>query len=185
MIKQTSEAPTNGAPPVPNRLAMNRPRGTEGIGTAAAARHEEGPGAEWTRPTIFPRTAFPPRNWRRIRHAARTMARAQAVAEKLSAATDLVSSANRRSLWRRSKNSKRRCTPSPPAPTRRRARRKSPVPPSTRSRRLSTLANGRADASLKRVNELAVALQLHHVGYRRPEQGSRRTLAEANLESPK
>ena len=88
MIRANAEAPTNGAPAVPNRLAMNRlgpQKGPTAPIKKAAETNGQGDDIAQNRITA--------KKLAEEKARARTVARAQAVAEKLSTATDQVSSA--------------------------------------------------------------------------------------------
>ena len=90
MIRQNAEAPTNGAPPVPNRLAMNRLGPQKGPSTAPPAKKTAEPAANGE---DLAQNRLTAKKLAEEKARARTVARAQAVAEKLSTATDQVSSA--------------------------------------------------------------------------------------------
>ena len=86
MIKQ-HEAPANGAPVAPNRLAMNRLGPQKGSTPVKSAVEPNGHGDD------LGQNRLAAKKLAEEKARARTVARAQAVAEKLSTATDQVSSA--------------------------------------------------------------------------------------------
>jgi methyl-accepting chemotaxis protein len=90
MIKQNAETYTNGAPAVPSRLAMNRLGPQKGPATPPPIKKTAEPNGHGDDLSQNRLTA---KKMAEEKARARTVARAQAVAEKLSAATDQVSSA--------------------------------------------------------------------------------------------
>jgi methyl-accepting chemotaxis protein len=88
MTKQNAEAPTNGAPAVSTRLAMNR-LGPQKVGAPPAKKNGEANGHG----EDLAENRLAAKKLAEEKARARTVARAQAVAEKLSTATDQVSSA--------------------------------------------------------------------------------------------
>lgn len=89
MIKQNAEAHTNGAPPAPNRLAMNRLGPQKNSATPAVNKSPDANGHD----DDLTQNRLAAKKLAEEKARARTVARAQAVAEKLSTATDQVSSA--------------------------------------------------------------------------------------------
>ena len=89
MIKQNTETHANGAPPVPSRLAMNRlgPQKRSATPTPLKTADQNGYGEDIGQSRIAAKKLA------EEKARARTVARAQAVAEKLATATDQVSSA--------------------------------------------------------------------------------------------
>ena len=89
MIKQNAEVHTNGAPAVPSRLAMNRLGPQKGSSPPPVKKSVEpnGHGDDLAQNRLTAKKLA------EEKARARTVARAQAVAEKLSTATDQVSSA--------------------------------------------------------------------------------------------
>ena len=90
MIKQNAEALTNGAAPMPNRLALNRLGPQKSSATPSSAKkpvESNGHGED------LAQSRMAAKKMAEEKARARTVARAQAVAEKLSTATDQVSSA--------------------------------------------------------------------------------------------
>ena len=90
MIRQNADTPTNGAPPVPNRLAMNRLGPQKGPSMPPPAKKTAEPAANGE---DLAQNRLTAKKLAEEKARARTVARAQAVAEKLSTATDQVSSA--------------------------------------------------------------------------------------------
>ena len=90
MIRQNADTPTNGGPPVPNRLAMNRLGPQKGPSMPPPAKKTAEPAANGE---DLAQNRLTAKKLAEEKARARTVARAQAVAEKLSTATDQVSSA--------------------------------------------------------------------------------------------
>src|ERR1035441_8728104 len=149
MIKQSAEPHTNGAPAVPSRLAMNRLGPQKGSTTQPVKRTAESNGQgddiAQKRLTAKKRTE---ENGR-----ARTVARAQAVAEKLSTATVQVSSAIAESTGAVEELEKTMHTIAAGADQASTAAEESPAA-INQIEKASDSANGRAETSLRRVNEL-------------------------------
>src|ERR1700687_3164032 len=89
MIRQNAEAPTNGAPAVPSRLAMNRLGPQKGPATPPVKKTVEANGQG----DDLAQNRLTAKKLAEEKARARTVARAQAVAEKLSTDTDQVASA--------------------------------------------------------------------------------------------
>jgi hypothetical protein len=90
MIKQNVDAHTNGAPAVPSRLAMNRPGPQKGSTAPPPVKKTAEPNGQGD---DIAQNRLTAKKLAEEKARARTVARAQAVAEKLSTATDQVSSA--------------------------------------------------------------------------------------------
>ena len=150
MIKQT-EAPPNGAPSVPNRLAMNRLGPQKGSPShppptkKTAEAHVLGDDLTQNRLTA--------KKMAEDKARARTMARAQAVAEKLSAATDQVSSAIAEASGAVEELEKTMHTIAAGAEQASAAAEESRAA-INQIEKASDVANDRAEVSLRRVNEL-------------------------------
>jgi methyl-accepting chemotaxis protein len=152
MIKQIAETHTNGALSVPNRLAMNRlgaqkASATRPPATMRKTTETNGVGED------LAQNRLSAKKMAEDKARARTMARAQAVAEKLSAATDQVSSAIAEASGAVEELEKTMHTIAAGADQASSAAEQSRAAINQIEKALDT-ANGRADASLKRVNEL-------------------------------
>ena len=182
MIKQNVEAPTNGAPPVPNRLAMNRLGAQKGSAlrpppTIKKTVEPNGHDADLSQSRLSAKKLA------EDKARARTMARAQAVAEKLSAATDQVSSAIAEASGAVEELEKTMHTIAAGADQASSAAEESRAAINQIEKALDT-ANGRADASLKRVNELQALSNSTTADIDALSKGVG-DAAEANLESAK
>ena len=90
MIRQNAETPSNGTTAVPNRLAMNRLGPQKNSALQSSTKHLAEPNGQ---ADDLGQNRLTAKKLAEEKQRARTLARAQAVAEKLSAATDEVSSA--------------------------------------------------------------------------------------------
>lgn len=149
MIKQNAEAPTNGAPAAPSRLAMNRLGPQKGSAPPPPVKKTEpnGHGDDLAQNRLTAKKLA------EEKARARTVARAQAVAEKLSTATDQVSSAIAEATGAVEELEKTMHTIAAGADQASTAAEESRAA-INQIEKASDNANGRAEISLKRVNEL-------------------------------
>ena len=182
MIKQNVEAPANGAPPVPNRLAMNRLGAQKGSALRPPPAMKKAPEPNGHGEDLS-QNRLSAKKLAEDKARARTMARAQAVAEKLSAATDLVSSAIAEASGAVEELEKTMHTIAAGADQASSAAEESRAAINQIEKALDT-ANGRADASLKRVNELQALSNSTTADIDALSKGVG-DAAEANLESAK
>jgi len=148
-MKQNTEVPTNGAPPVPARLAMNRlgPQKTAPTPTAKKTAEPTGHGDDLAQNRLTAKKLA------EEKARARTVARAQAVAEKLSTATDQVSSAIAEATGAVEELEKTMHTIAAGADQASAAAEESRAA-INQIEKASDNANAKADVSLKRVNEV-------------------------------
>ncbi len=149
MIKNT-EAHTNGAPAVPNRLAMNRLGPQKGSSTPAFNKRSAEPNGQGD---DIAQNRLTAKKMAEEKARARTVARAQAVAEKLSAATDQVSSAIAEATGAVEELEKTMHTIAAGADQSSAAAEESRAA-INQIEKASDNANARAEVSLRRVNEL-------------------------------
>lgn len=146
MIKQ-HEAPTNGAPAAPNRLAMNRLGPQKASTPTKSAADPNGNGNDLGQDRLAVKKMA------EEKARARTVARAQAVAEKLSTATDQVSSAIAEATGAVEELEKTMHTIAAGADQSSAAAEESRAA-INQIEKASDNANGRADVSVRRVNEV-------------------------------
>ena len=148
MIRQNVETPTNGAPGAPSRLAMNRLGPQKGLAALAKKTSEpNGHGDDLADNRLAAKKLA------EEKARARTVARAQAVAEKLSAATDQVSSAIAEATGAVEELEKTMHTIAAGADQASTAAEESRAA-INQIEKASDNANARAEVSLKRVNEV-------------------------------
>jgi methyl-accepting chemotaxis protein len=177
MIKQ-HEAPTNGAPSVPNRLAMNRLGPQRGSTTPPkSAAEPNGHGDDLAQNRLSAKKLA------EEKARARTVARAQAVAEKLSTATDQVSSAIAEATGAVEELEKTMHTIAAGADQASAAAEESRAA-INQIDKASDGANDRAEVSLRRVNELLALAKSTTVDLETLIRGVG-DAANANLESAK
>jgi methyl-accepting chemotaxis protein len=177
MIKQ-HEAPTNGAPSVPNRLAMNRLGPQRGSTTPPkSAAEPNGHGDDLAQNRLSAKKLA------EEKARARTVARAQAVAEKLSTATDQVSSAIAEATGAVEELEKTMHTIAAGADQASAAAEESRAA-INQIEKASDGANDRAEVSLRRVNELLALAKSTTVDLETLIRGVG-DAANANLESAK
>ena len=182
MTTQNAEVPTNGAPAVPNRLAMNRLGPQKGSATrppmtTKKTAEPDGHGDDLAQSRLTAKKLA------EDKARARTMARAQAVAEKLSTATEQVSAAIAQASGAVEELEKTMHTIASGADQASAAAEESRAAINQIEKALDT-ANGRADASLRRVNELQALSKSTTVDIETLSKGVG-DAAEANLESAK
>ncbi len=148
MIKN-AEALPNGTTAVPNRLAMNRLGPQKGSGTPPARKNAESNGNG----DDLAESRFTAKKLADEKARARTVARAQAVAEKLSAATDEVASAITEATGAVEELEKTMHTIAAGADQASSAAEESRAA-INQIEKASDTANARAETSLRRVNEL-------------------------------
>ena len=178
MIKN-AETHTNGAPPVPNRLAMNRLGPQKGSTTPLVKRTVEpnGQGDD------IAQNRLTAKKMAEEKARARTVARAQAVAEKLSTATDQVSSAIAEATGAVEEMEKTMHTIAAGADQASTAAEESRAA-INQIEKASDSANARAEVSLRRVNELQGLAKSTTVDLENLIKGVG-DAANANLESAK
>jgi len=150
MIKQNAEIHTNGAPAVPSRLAMNRlgPQKSSAMPAPAKKTAETNGQSD-----DLAQNRLTAKKLAEEKARARTVARAQAVAEKLSTATDQVSSAIAEATGAVEELEKTMHTIAAGADQASTAAEESRAA-INQIEKASDNANGRAEVSLRRVNEL-------------------------------
>ena len=148
MIKNT-EAPTNGVHGAPNRLAMNR-LGPQKSSTTPPVKKNAEPNGQGD---DIAQSRITAKKLAEEKARARTVARAQAVAEKLSTATDQVSSAIAEATGAVEELEKTMHTIAAGADQASTAAEESRAA-INQIEKASDNANGRAEVSLRRVNEL-------------------------------
>ena len=180
MLRQNAEAPTNGAPAVPSRLAMNRLGPQKGSTTpppVKKAAETNGQGDDIAQNRITAKKLA------EEKARARTVARAQAVAEKLSTATDQVSSAIAEATGAVEELEKTMHTIAAGADQASTAAEESRAA-INQIEKASDTANTRAEVSLRRVNELQVLAKSTTADLEALIKGVG-DAADANLESAK
>jgi methyl-accepting chemotaxis protein len=149
MIKQNAEAHTNGAPAVVSRLAMNRLGPQKGSAAPPVKRTAEPNGYG----DDLASSRLTAKKLAEEKARARTVARAQAVAEKLSTATDQVSSAIAEATGAVEEMEKTMHTIAAGAEEASAAAEESRAA-INQIEKAADSANGRAEVSLRRVNEV-------------------------------
>ncbi len=183
MIKANPETTSNGAPSAPNRLAMNRLGPQNGFATRTSSLTSRkttepvGHGDDLTQNRLTAKKLG------EDKARARTMARAQAVAEKLSSATDQVSSAIAEASGAVEELEKTMHTIAAGADEASTAAEESRAAINQIEKALD-VANGRAEASLRRVNEMQLLSKSTTADIDALSKGVG-DAAEANLESAK
>ncbi len=180
MIKQNVEAPTNGAPPVVNRLAMNRLGPQRGQTVPSALKRTTEPNGHGE---DLGESRLTAKKLAEDKARARTLARAQAVAEKLSTATDQVSSAITEATGAVEELEKTMHTIAAGAEESSAAAEESRAA-INQIEKASDTANGRAEVSLRRVNELQTLAKSTTADLEALIKGVG-DAADANLESAK
>ena len=180
MIKQTADAHTNGAPPVPSRLAMNRlgpQKGTANPPPVKKAAEFNGQADDLAQNRLTAKKLA------EEKARARTVARAQAVAEKLSTATDQVASAIAEATGAVEELEKTMHTIAAGADQASAAAEESRAA-INQIEKASDKANGSAERSLRRVNELQAIAKSTTADIETLIKGVG-DAADANLESAK
>src|ERR1017187_3256986 len=179
MMKQNVEAPTNGAPGVPHRLAMNRLGPQKGSATPPMKKSAEpnGHGDDLAQNRLTAKKLADEKA------RARTVARAQAVAEKLSTATDQVSAAIAEATGAVEEMEKTMHTIAAGADQSSSAAEESRAA-INQIEKASDTANARAEVSMRRVNEVVALAKSTTADIETLIKGVSDT-ADANLESAK
>ena len=180
MIKQNAEAHTNGAPAVPSRLAMNRLGPQKGSTTPPPVKKTAEPNGQGD---DIAQNRLTAKKLAEEKARARTVARAQAVAEKLSTATDQVSSAIAEATGAVEELEKTMHTIAAGADQASTAAEESRAA-INQIEKASDNANGRAEVSLRRVNELQALAKSTTADIEALIKGVG-DAADANLESAK
>jgi methyl-accepting chemotaxis protein len=179
MIKQTATPSNGNGTPVPNRLAMNR-LGPQKSSTASSANSSSVPNGHGD---DLAQNRLTAKKMADEKARARTMARAQAVAEKLSAATDEVASAIAQATGAVEEMEKTMHTIAAGADQASAAAEESRAA-INQIEKASDNANGRAEGSLRRVNEVVELAKSTTVDIEALIRGVS-DAADANIESAK
>src|ERR1017187_8833187 len=179
MMKQNVEAPTNGAPGVPHRLAMNRLGPQKGSATPPMKKSAEpnGHGDDLAQNRLTAKKLADEKG------RAPTGARDQAVAEKLSTATDQVSAAIAEATGAVEEMEKTMHTIAAGADQSSSAAEESRAA-INQIEKASDTANARAEVSMRRVNEVVALAKSTTADIETLIKGVSDT-ADANLESAK
>ena len=180
MMKQNAEASTNGALAVPSRLAMNRLGPQKGSAAPPPMKETAEPNGQGD---DLAQNRLTAKKLAEEKARARTVARAQAVAEKLSTATDQVSSAIAEATGAVEELEKTMHTIAAGADQASTAAEESRAA-INQIEKASDGANGRAEVSLKRVNDLQALAKSTTADIEALIKGVG-DAAEANLESAK
>src|ERR1035437_599403 len=180
MIKQNVEVPTNGAPGVPNRLAMNRLGPQKGSTTPPPVKRTFEPNGQGE---DIAQNRLTAKKMAEEKARARTMARAQAVAEKLSTATDQLCSAIAEATGAVEEMEKTMYAIAAGADQASAAAEESRAA-INQIEKASASANERAEGSLRRVNEVVALAKSTTTDIETLIKGVADT-ADANLESAK
>jgi len=180
VIRQNAEAPTNGAPGVPSRLALNRLAPQKGPATPPPVKKSIEPNGQ---ADDIAQNRLAAKKLAEEKARARTVARAQAVAEKLSTATDQVSSAIAEATGAVEELEKTMHTIAAGAEEASAAAEESRAA-INQIEKASDNANGRAEVSLKRVNEVVALAKSTTADIEALIRGVG-DAADANLESAK
>jgi methyl-accepting chemotaxis protein len=179
MIKTNAEAYTNGAPALPNRLALNRLGPQKGSAMPPTKKIPASNGAS----DDFGQSRLTAKKMAEEKARARTVARAQAVAEKLSSATEEVSSAIVEATSAVEEMEKTMHTIASGAEESSAAAEESRAA-INQIEKASDTANGRAEISLRRVSEVVALAKTTSADIEDLIKGVGET-ANANLESAK